>query len=509
MATVTSQLTRISDVEGTLTLTSIGGGQGGSANTEIFIQNSQSAGRKQSNATNHGFYLQVTSQNISNTGTHVGIWVTHIHYAVLTYFAIRLGSTTTDYDEHSFPVADYPATGGWVRIWVDISRTPEGTGGSFDNTALTQVGILASIPSVGGNAPNIVMDASDYTTTGLLLTGTSGTFQDFITADEDTLNNKYGVVITQGGVIFCFARLILGSSSSLSFSDTGFVLVFPDQSLAASDFMGLTIDLQNSSTSISMDNGVVRSAGTTQGDLISTGSGGTFALSNSTLANLRTISLSSGCSLDGCLISECGQITASACDLQNCTILNTTASAAVIWNHNTSINTKFSGTTFEAGTLSEHAIEFGSNIPSTITLNGLTFNSYNSDGTSGAAIFNNSGKSITLNILNGGAPTVLNGTGASTTVVAALEIELTNVVIGSTAAIIADSGGPASAGSILFLDTSVSSSTVTYAHNDQGSQPITVRVRKATTGSLYRPFELSTTINGTNLSIVINQELDE
>src|SRR3990167_800763 len=311
MATVdATAITRIHDVEGSLTLTSIGGGAGGGANTEIFIQGNQSAGRKQSNTTDHGFWLTVTSADISGAGVHTGIWINHIHYAVVTKLQPLLGSTTANWHGHTFPISTYPAAGGWVRIWIDVSRTPEETAGTFSKAGLTQVGIRASLPAVGGNAPNLIMDASDFTTTGLLLTGTAGVFQDFLTADEGNGTNKYGVVLSNAGVIFCLARLTLGSASSLAFDDSNFVIVFPQQGTVASTFMGITVDLQHASTDIAWSSGVVRSAGTVKGDLIVTGTSGAFSITNSTLAALRIITLTSACALDGCLISGCGQVAA-------------------------------------------------------------------------------------------------------------------------------------------------------------------------------------------------------
>src|SRR3990167_8293449 len=318
MATVSAAaITRIHDVEGSLTLTSIGGGAGGGANTEIFIQGAQSAGRKQANVSDHGFWLTVGSQNVSGAGVHVGVWINHIHYAVLTLLRVRLGSTigsatAGNWDGHNFPLTQYPKTGGWVRHWIDVSRTPEAQGdsGGLVKTALIGVAAVASLPAVGGNAPNIILDAHDFTTTGLLLTGTAGVFQDFLTSDEGNGTNKYGVVLSNAGGIFCLARLTLGSASSLAFDDSNFVIVFPQQGTVASTFMGITVDLQHASTDIAWSSGVVRSAGTVKGDLIVTGTSGAFSITNSTLAALRIITLTSACALDGCLISGCGQVAA-------------------------------------------------------------------------------------------------------------------------------------------------------------------------------------------------------
>lgn len=62
-----------------------------------------------------------------------------------------------------------------------------------------------------------------------------------------------------------------------------------------------------------------------------------------------------------------------------------------------------------------HAIEITT--PGTYSFIGNTFSSYGTTGTTNAAIYNNSGGAVTLNISgNGSTPTVRNGSGASTTI---------------------------------------------------------------------------------------------
>jgi hypothetical protein len=73
---------------------------------------------------------------------------------------------------------------------------------------------------------------------------------------------------------------------------------------------------------------------------------------------------------------------------------------------------------YSAGSPGGHAIEITSSAGSgAYTFDGNQFFDYGADGSTDAAIYNNSGKAITLNITGGVAsPTVRNGAGASTTV---------------------------------------------------------------------------------------------
>lgn len=474
MGTVTSQLTRIHDCEGTLTLTSIGGGAGGAANSEIVIQGAQAAGRKQSNAADHGFWLQVASRDVSGAGVHVGIWINHIHYGVLTKLAARLGSTTANYHEHAFPLSQYPALGGWIRMWVDAARTPEAQAGTFDKAALTQVAVLASLPAVSGNAPNLVMDASDFTTSGLLLTGTAGVFADFVSADEGSGTNKYGVVATTSGVIYCLARLTLGSASSLVFSDSGFVIVFPNQGTVASTFMGVSVDLQHASTSVEWLNGVLRSAGAVKGDLVVTGSSGSFTVTDCTLASLRVVTLTPACVLSGCLVSGCGVITAPGAEISGSAVsgyAGAANSSALVWDAAVDPDGKLDGTSFTKGPASAHAIEFGTTSPLTMTLRDVDFIGYNAaNGQDDSAIHvQRTSGTVTINIAGGTTPSYRTDGAAVVIVSGTVQVSLTAstaagaAVSGATAILKATPGGPFPADAAVTIANSGTTATVTHS----------------------------------------------
>lgn len=425
MATVTSQLTRLHDLEGAPTLVSIGGGQGPTTNTDIFIQGAQSGARRQSNTTLTGFWLSDTAANdLSADNVHVGMWIFHTHYAVLTAVQVWIGSSTTNYDVHIFPLTAYPDTGGWVRIWVDVSRTPDSTGGTGLNEASAQhFGIVQSIPAVGGNAQNLVMDAIDSTATGLLLTGTTGLWSDFSTADANS-TNQYGVVRNINGVYFVRARLTLGSATSLVFSDTGFVIVFPDQPLVSDTFMGITIDLQNASTSVTWTNGVINSSGTKQGDLITSSTSGSFTATGMTFSRLRQITLTSACEVSASSFASCDKLTHSGAIISECSIsASTTADGEAFIVTADPSNISDCSFTFSDG----HAIEITS--PGTYTFSGNLFTGFGATGSNDAAIYNNSGGSVTLNISGGGnTPTYRNGAGASTTINNNVSVTLTGLV---------------------------------------------------------------------------------
>ncbi len=169
----------------------------------------------------------------------------------------------------------------------------------------------------------------------------------------------------------------------------------------------------------------------------------TLNLYGCTLSEMKTAALASSSTLRGCLFDNFGNITTSGATIDGCTFQNmrtiTPISAtyalvmtvagtvtnckfincapAIFWNVNADTNTRLDGSTFISGGTG-HGMELGSNTPSAITIDDVTWTGYGAGGTTDAAIYNNSEKAITITITGtGNTPTVRNGTGASTTVI--------------------------------------------------------------------------------------------
>jgi hypothetical protein len=118
--------------------------------------------------------------------------------------------------------------------------------------------------------------------------------------------------------------------------------------------------------------------------------------------------------------SGCGTITANSAEIEDCIIKGATATAVITAAPQKIKRCKFTS----AGT--GHAIEITT--AGTYTFEGNTFTGYGAGGTTDAAVYNNSGGAVTLNVTaGGGTPTVRNGAGASTTVNANVSVTLTGL----------------------------------------------------------------------------------
>ena len=408
---VTNLLTLVEDCEGTLgTITSIGGGPGGSANTDVFIAGSQSIGRRSDNsATLHGFFLNVGSTfDLSGTGQHLKIWTFLTHYAVVTQLDYRIGDSTTTYESHTYPVANIPTLGGWFPAWLEVGAGTDT--GTPNFTVIDEIAQAVIIGDIGGTSHNNIMDQIHHGTSGMRWDGTSGALSNFRTTET---SNALGVFVSRDGVDYLYSRLEIGSATATTFTDSNFMIIFPDQPLCSTTFMGLTFDLQHASTSVSLQNGVISSgkpaSASRRGDFIVSGTSGTLDISKTTLNGLRLLTLNSKVTGNNCIFGNTGQITAAGADLDGSTFAGYEGSSntsALVWDVNTDVDGKLNNTTFTKGTAATHAIEFGTTSPTSMTLRGITFSGYNaSNNQNDSAIhIKRTTGDVTLSIVGGTSP---------------------------------------------------------------------------------------------------------
>lgn len=451
MGSVASNLTRITAAEAAddASWEDIGGGPGNSNSAEIFIQGSEAQARRVDNAEKGLSFDSVTGIDLSAADTLVGWWVTCLQPSQLGTstnqdLEVRVGdnnSPTTSWDGwEALDSGNYPPTGGFVRVWIAINEiTPDNGSGTPSYSSLRQFGINAHVGDVAGNAPNLICDAIDYLGGGgaaLELTGTSSDFADLLSADEGTVGNKYGVWESRAGVLYCKARTAIGlSATSVDFDDSGFTVVFPLQqgpgstNLVNADTNGLTFDLAQGATAIDILDGVIKSEdqANTPGDVQVNGTSGTFTATRVQFANLRIVDLTDAVTASNCVFANCGQIAlttegSAGADISTCVVADSavgTGVGAMLWDVNADPDGELDELTVSKGTAAHHAIEFGSNTPSSVTIRGWTTSGFHaSNGNNDSTFYNDTGGALTINVIGGsGNFSYRNGSGASTTIV--------------------------------------------------------------------------------------------
>jgi len=312
----------------------------------------------------------------------------------------------------------YPAQGGYLIVAINpsISAWREGTGtGTPALSAIDYFAVGAQFVVGGAKSENVAMDAIDIGR-GLLLTGTSGSFADFLSTDQDTIANRWGVVTGNAPVINARGLLTIGSATATTFSDSTYTVLFVDGYHGPGD-VGTKFDLQNASTDITLDSTLIglgsSTTSDTRPDLTVTGTSGSMSIGGS-ITNHRNIVLTSVVDVDGATLGA-SDITQSSAHIQNSTIITDSASGVAAIDDATFGQTSgLHDCSFVQGG-SGHAIEITS--PGTYNFYGFTFSGYGADTTNSAVIYNNSGGAVTINVNSGESPTFRNGTGASTSIV--------------------------------------------------------------------------------------------
>lgn len=416
---VSSLLTSLEDFNGSPSIVNYGGGQGAGVNTDVVIEGAQALGRRVDNTTNKGQGASFTAADLSAAGVHLKVWANVLQWPLVTQVQVRISSGADD--DHDIPTDLFPALGGYIPIWVDVSRAPE-VGGSANEASISEVGVLIDIGDVSGNAQNLVIDEIQYGTSGLRWDGTGGAFSDFRTFEA---TNNEGNLVPANGVDFVYSRLEIGSATLTTFTDSGFTLVFPDQAVVATDFMGLTNDLQNASTVITLSDGTIQSGNvsgaTRRPDLVFSGTAGSASLTNVNALGMRLITLTSAVTIVGGIF-EALELTQANADISDATIRPNTASGVAVLDDPDFTNLS-NVRWVQVG--SGHAIEITS--PGNYTLDAQFFEGFGGTGGSNlvansgpndAAIYNNSGGAVTLSVTGGGdSPSVRNGASSTTTVV--------------------------------------------------------------------------------------------
>jgi hypothetical protein len=367
-------------------------------------------------------------------GTHAGAWKI-------------AGSDKASFRHDTGPV-------GWQCPALDTTSLPaspvnrQGSGGASVNfSAITRVGVTVnSLVAAPGMNPTFhvdivrILDPSLNNGCALTITGgtsgSPGTFSEIAAEDRLTTNLKaHGIIRELGtGVFGVQGPLRFGNptgSDSSWFEDKNATLIFEDRGFRTTLYKVFITDNGVGTTTFILGTKVGTGSDAIGVDgcalIAPPGVGAEFdAASDADVTDVfiygtrisgftNGIKLRQSHELIGCIVSGSGLIEPNGATLVNTSVSSTTDPAkALLWNINLDTLNRLDNMSFSGP---GHAIELGPSTPSSITLSGVEFISYGSNDTTSAAIYNNSGKAITIDIVGGGnTPTIRNGTSASTIV---------------------------------------------------------------------------------------------
>lgn len=522
---VTADNARWDAMDATTNVSSIGGGAGAGAEPDFVYQGTNSVSRKVSSSTGAGFYTS-TGTTRDMTAAARSTWlakviVTNSSSLNSTGLKLRVGSSTGAYYEYNIAddgtVEAYPAKESWLIVPIDpnISDHRDSTSGS-PNLIFADYFAIVGAFSATSKGENLAMDAVDAGT-GLYLVGgdgasADGDFADYIADDEgDTTNGRFGYAHTKEGILYVYGRLVAGvtdagTTTATGFTDSSQTLVFPDGRFD-SGWSGLELDLGNASTDINwtsctfIGRGQAYTNVDTRPVLEATGTTGAFDAVSCTFTSFADFTLTSACTFLTSIFNNCVAMTLSTATLDTCTINGHDTATGVAFITTATLN-NISDCTFDNTGGTGHAIEITA--AGTYTFDGNTFTGYGADASNDAAIYNDSGGAVTINITGGGStPTVRNGTSATTTINNSVTITLSGLIANSRIYIENTTDT-----TVLFNEIETTT-TFTDTVNYTADKSLLIRVRNASGGTKYKPFETTGTLTTNGFSVVVNQELDQ
>lgn len=371
----------------------------------------------------------------SRSGHHIIMWFnTKTPVDTTNGLRIVVGNGTSRGHWNVYPRSFYK--GGFVTAVVNTARPFDTiatgswtTGGNpAQLTSISQVGgVFNTLTSIMGNFNNMQLDQF---TVGLGVRvdgGTVGTPNNFETVravDEDT--NKWGWWSSSAGSVIGKGKLYIGPASGSAtsvFSSVGAKVIFANERVAAGFY---EIAARGAGTAVSFNLSSISAASSADArwGLTVDSTTQSFSDTNGVWSGGGTLSLSANSSLVGTTLVDCQKLNLNGASVDSISVLSaaTTAGNAFITTSNLGLitNSDFAGST-------GHAIEITT--PGNYSFSGNVFSGYGIDGSTNAAIYNNSGGLVTINISGGGnSPTVRNGTGATTNVVNAKVFSVTNVL---------------------------------------------------------------------------------
>ena len=414
----------------------------GKVDTDIFIEPTGSIGRKVSAATTS---FATTSLGATapydfsgaggESGFHVIMWFNGLTPLNTTAgMRITVGNGTDRGEWYVGPPTGY--TGGFqsrvVNTAADFDLINAGTwtlaGNPAQLTAISVMGgTLQTITSIMGNFNNALIDQitiGEGVRADAGTIGTPNTFETVRTADGGT--NFWGWWTSSVGAFVGQGKLFIGPATGTAtsvFTDSAQVVLFASANVAAGFY---EFNIRGSGTTVTWDGLVIRAespANARWGLTMDGTSVPDFTDTGSLFQGFDTLTLQSTASLTSTTFDNGNSIIQNSAIISECAFLNsnTADGVALITSDDPSLISDCDFT-FSDG----HAIEITT--AGTYSFSGNFFTGYGADTTNDAAVYNNSGGAVTLNITGGGdPPTVRNGTGATTTVNNVVNFTINNI----------------------------------------------------------------------------------
>lgn len=420
--------TLLLEMSSTTGWTALGGGASGlvAPETDFFIQGANCISKAAWTAATKGMIYAMGAGQTIPSGKAVFMWLYYTCPNSLAAEAsggiqLLIGSSASAFKRWYVKGSDTYTYGGWFCAVVDPTITADATTGSPSAT-LQYFGGQVYLPSGGpSRGQPFGIDAFRYGREFYSEFGETANYATFAgaAAYNDDISRRYGQFQVIDGAYLMQGAFVMGTATNaVDFRDSNRNILIANTKKVTSTFN--LFEIRNASSRVDWNTISISALGTTsRGDLTVTNNAD-VNFDNCVFTDLGDFSFQSNSTINTSTFRRCGLITQNTAILNNCTVDSARGSVAILSNSPNYIsNSSF----ISDGT--GHAIEMTTS--GIYAFSGNTFTGYGSTGTTNAAVYNNSGGAVTLNISGGDSPTYYNGAGASTTVNSTINVTLTGL----------------------------------------------------------------------------------
>lgn len=517
----TTDLADITTAETDVGWSALGGGQSGlNVETDYFIQGDQCVSKNGFTASTKGHIFSAGATTIT-AGSAVFFWIKQNNRNLMDTQALGgtqalIGSSDTAYDRFYVDGKDSEgsALAGWRTYAVDPTATPSATTGTPTGTSFfgCQWKILGSGSLKGApNGIDAIRHGRELRITDGDLANGYATFDGAALFDSNGAAGRSWGLLTpiQGGYLF-HGHFVMGQSGTpVDFRDSNRVITVLEDEFVASTFNEMSI--VDASSNVEWTNIQISHLGTTSPTTL-TLNVGTFTGVGCRFDGCGTTTFSSSQSCQSSTWANSGQVIHGGATLNNSTISGYTGAAnssALLYNVAADPDGEMDGMTFEMGSTATHAIEFGTTSPLDITLRNCDFTGYSGTNNANDSTFHVKRTTGTVNINLVGCTTdssfSFRTDGATvnlvidpvTTLIKVIDANTKANIVGARVLVEADTGGPLSVGTDIISGVTDANGEISDSRTFASNQPIVGKVRRATSGTLYKQGGISGTISST------------
>lgn len=434
----TEDLTDLTMCEATTGFSALGGGAAGlGAGVDFAIQGTNAVDKQITGTTVKGMVWDNGATITMGADDHLFIWLMPATPGTMTSLAtgglrVTIGTTTSDYNDYYVQGSDtYPGGGNKCYCVRHIAGTPSpgsqtGTPGANPQWFGGQISNTGTVRGSNFGIDAIRYGTGAYLTAGELISAGDAsddpcTFAGFATQNDNT-SNRWGILAAVPGGYALQGRFVVGQNNAgtatlARFADSNTTIFITDITHSLTDFTQIIVD--HASTRLEWNNVSILALGTNNpGQLVFNNASSTGVVNGGTYTNIGISTLRAGFTFTGTTWRSTGIITQNGSTLTDC-VFDSSTNIHHILSDDPSL---ISGGDFTFG--SGHAVRCDT--IGTYNWNGNTDTGYtgtrgsnptSASGSTDAMFYNNSTGLITLNVGAGGqAPSVRNGTGATTVV---------------------------------------------------------------------------------------------